>query len=115
MSTWRRSLCDSFSAEVRQRCKETVDEVILELGLKECSDTLVGTDSGAETGGVVGQRGISGGEKRRVSVAIQILSSPEVGKLEYVHYNRWLNTLLRFASMLFIGFLLYVRSFCLLF
>jgi ABC-type multidrug transport system ATPase subunit len=48
-----------------------VDDVILDLGLKECAHNLIGDDIL-----VTGKRGISGGEKRRVSIAIQILSNP---------------------------------------
>lgn len=46
-----------------------VDEVILELGLKECANTRIGDHQ---------HRGCSGGEKRRVSVAVQMLSNPSV-------------------------------------
>lgn len=44
--------------------EEVVDGIILELGLKECADTVI--------------LSVSGGQKRRVSVAIQIISDPEV-------------------------------------
>lgn len=49
------------------------EEVIQDLGLKECADSLVGDNSGTSqlTGG---HRGLSGGERRRVSIAIQIIS-----------------------------------------
>jgi ABC-type multidrug transport system ATPase subunit len=50
-----------------------VSETILDLGLKECSDTRIGDDSQA-----FGARGISGGEKRRVSIACQIITNPRV-------------------------------------
>eukprot|EP01113_Clastostelium_recurvatum_P028388 TRINITY_DN3435_c0_g1_i4.p1 TRINITY_DN3435_c0_g1~~TRINITY_DN3435_c0_g1_i4.p1 ORF type:complete len:1300 (-),score=267.02 TRINITY_DN3435_c0_g1_i4:132-3977(-) len=46
-----------------------VEEVIRDLGLRHCADTLIGDEWSA---------GISGGEKRRVSVAIQILTHPAV-------------------------------------
>lgn len=45
------------------------EEVLLRLGLKGCADTLIGNES---------FRGISAGEKRRVSLAIQILTDPPV-------------------------------------
>lgn len=53
-----------------------VEEVILELGLKECADTIVGD----------GQRhkGCSGGERRRVSLGIQMLANPSVLWLDEV-------------------------------
>ncbi|KAK7028150.1 ATP-binding cassette transporter snq2 [Paramarasmius palmivorus] len=47
-----------------------VEEIILELGLKECADTRVG--DGASHGGC------SGGERRRVSIGVQMLSNPSV-------------------------------------
>eukprot|EP01033_Poteriospumella_lacustris_P018009 gene18009-12912_t len=40
-----------------------VDQVVLDLGLRECAQTRIGDDANA-----AGLRGISGGEKRRVSV-----------------------------------------------
>jgi ABC-type multidrug transport system ATPase subunit len=47
-----------------------VEEVILELGLKECADTRVGQ---REHGG-----GCSGGEKRRTSIGVQLLANPSL-------------------------------------
>ncbi|KAJ3150751.1 hypothetical protein HK101_001925 [Irineochytrium annulatum] len=46
-----------------------VESVILELGLKECASTLIGDEW---------RKGISGGEKRRVSVGVQLLLNPSV-------------------------------------
>ncbi|KAJ3020320.1 UNVERIFIED_CONTAM: hypothetical protein HDU68_010243 [Siphonaria sp. JEL0065] len=46
-----------------------VESVILELGLKECADTLIGDEW---------RKGISGGERRRVSVGVQLLTNPSV-------------------------------------
>ena len=46
-----------------------VDEVILELGLKECADTRIGNDI---------HKGCSGGEKRRTSIGVQLLANPSV-------------------------------------
>ncbi|KAJ6083401.1 hypothetical protein N7467_007536 [Penicillium canescens] len=46
-----------------------VEQVILELGLKECADTRIGTAA---------HKGCSGGEKRRVSIGVQLLSNPSV-------------------------------------
>ncbi|KAH7361758.1 ABC transporter [Plectosphaerella cucumerina] len=49
--------------------KRIVEEVILELGLKECADTRIGNHQ---------HRGCSGGEKRRVSIGVQLLANPSV-------------------------------------
>lgn len=43
--------------------------MLLKMGLRDCADNLVGSD-------VV--KGISGGEKRRVTIAIQILTDPRI-------------------------------------
>jgi ABC-type multidrug transport system ATPase subunit len=45
------------------------ESILLRLGLKDCADTIVGSDL---------VRGISGDERRRVSIAIQILTDPRV-------------------------------------
>ncbi|THU84675.1 P-loop containing nucleoside triphosphate hydrolase protein [Dendrothele bispora CBS 962.96] len=49
--------------------RERVEQVILQLGLRDCADNLIGDES---------IKGISGGEKRRVSVAIQLLGDPRI-------------------------------------
>lgn len=49
--------------------RELVDGIILEMELRDCANTLVGNDL---------IKGISGGEKRRLSIAIQLLSSPKI-------------------------------------
>lgn len=49
--------------------EQKVNKVILEMGLKSVADSKIG-------GTVV--RGISGGEKRRVTIAIQLLQNPKV-------------------------------------
>lgn len=48
---------------------QIVEDVILELGLKECADTKIGTSV---------KRGCSGGEKRRTSIGVQLLANPSV-------------------------------------
>ncbi|KAK5192289.1 hypothetical protein LTR92_007464 [Exophiala xenobiotica] len=48
---------------------QRAERVLLQLGLKDCADTLIGNDL---------VKGISGGEKRRVSIGIQILTDPRV-------------------------------------
>jgi ABC-type multidrug transport system ATPase subunit len=49
--------------------KKLVEEVILELGLKECAGTRIGSNT---------HKGCSGGEKRRTSIGVQLLSNPSV-------------------------------------
>lgn len=65
-----------YSADLRlppptteEERKKVVEEVILELGLKECADTRIGNDI---------HKGCSGGEKRRTSIGVQLLSNPSV-------------------------------------
>ena len=48
---------------------QRAETVLQQLGLKNCADTLVGSDT---------IKGISGGEKRRVSIATQILTDPKI-------------------------------------
>ncbi|KAI1489856.1 ABC transporter [Biscogniauxia mediterranea] len=48
---------------------QRAEEVMLKMGLKDCADNLVGSDL---------VKGISGGEKRRVSIAVQILTDPRI-------------------------------------
>lgn len=45
------------------------ESVIMKMGLRDCADNLVGNEL---------TKGISGGEKRRVTIAIQILTEPRV-------------------------------------
>ncbi|GME71181.1 unnamed protein product [Ambrosiozyma monospora] len=67
----------SFAAKLRlskdklskKQRENLVDSIILQMGLKECADTLVGNEL---------LKGISGGEKRRLSIAIQLISSPKI-------------------------------------
>ncbi|KAM0194176.1 hypothetical protein ACHAPI_007202 [Fusarium lateritium] len=56
----------STTAEERHK---VVEEVILELGLKECADTRIGNSQ---------HHGCSGGEKRRTSIGVQLLANPSV-------------------------------------
>ncbi|KAF6070306.1 ABC transporter family protein [Candida albicans] len=46
-----------------------INKLIRQTGLVDCADTLIGSEY---------VKGISGGEKRRVSIAIQLLSKPKV-------------------------------------
>ncbi|KAF7552513.1 hypothetical protein G7Z17_g4249 [Cylindrodendrum hubeiense] len=45
------------------------EEVLLKMGLKDCADNLIGNEM---------IKGISGGEKRRVSIAVQVLTDPRI-------------------------------------
>ena len=65
-----------YSADLRlppptteEERRKVVEEVILELGLKECADTRIGNNQ---------HKGCSGGEKRRTSIGVQLLSNPSV-------------------------------------
>lgn len=60
------------SSEERHR---VVEEVILELGLKECANTRIGNNV---------HKGCSGGEKRRTSLGVQMLANPSVLFLDEV-------------------------------
>ena len=48
---------------------QKAEEILLKMGLKDCADHLIGNDL---------IKGVSGGEKRRVSIAIQILTEPRI-------------------------------------
>ncbi|KAL8669211.1 MAG: hypothetical protein Q9168_006193 [Polycauliona sp. 1 TL-2023] len=52
-----------------------VEDVILELGLKECANTRIGNNV---------HKGCSGGEKRRTSLGVQMLANPSVLFLDEV-------------------------------
>jgi ABC-type multidrug transport system ATPase subunit len=71
-----------YAAELRlpppttaEERRQVVEEVILELGLKECANTRIGNNE---------HKGCSGGEKRRTSLAVQLLSNPSVLFLDEV-------------------------------
>jgi len=55
--------------------KSIVEHVIADLGLRECTNNFVGDSSISQIS--TGNRGLSGGERRRVSIAIQIISDPQ--------------------------------------
>ncbi|XP_027355162.1 ABC transporter G family member 15-like [Abrus precatorius] len=64
----------SYSANLRLPCTMTKEEVndivegtIMEMGLQDCADRLIGNWH---------LRGISGGEKKRLSIAVEILTRP---------------------------------------
>lgn len=53
-----------------------VEDVIAELRLRQCANTRVGNEY---------IRGVSGGERRRVSIGVQLLWNP--GEHNNVHFN----------------------------
>ena len=53
----------------KEEKERIVDQLIHELGLKDCADTLVGDST---------HRGLSGGEKRRLSVGTQMVANPSI-------------------------------------
>lgn len=64
-----------YQAKLRLKVKEhpripsIINTLIREMGLVDCADTVVGNEI---------LKGISGGERRRVSIGIQLLSKPKV-------------------------------------
>lgn len=52
-----------------EQCNEIADETIRVLRLTDCADTIIGNEN---------IRGISGGQKRRVTVAVDIVHQPSV-------------------------------------
>jgi ABC-type multidrug transport system ATPase subunit len=48
-----------------------VDQIIEQLGLQDCANTIIGTPF---------RRGISGGQRRRVSIGMELVTNPQ-----YVH------------------------------
>jgi ABC-type multidrug transport system ATPase subunit/ABC-type multidrug transport system permease subunit len=53
----------------REEKNRRAEEILYKMGLKECADNLIGSEL---------IKGISGGEKRRVTIAIQILTDPKI-------------------------------------
>ncbi|KAL6710442.1 hypothetical protein ACN47E_008490 [Coniothyrium glycines] len=53
----------------KEQKMQKAEEVLLKMGLRDCADHLIGNDL---------IKGISGGEKRRVTIAVQILTEPRV-------------------------------------
>ena len=53
----------------KQEKQQKAESILMKMGLRDCANTLVGNEM---------VKGISGGEKRRVTIAIQILTDPRV-------------------------------------
>lgn len=68
-----------FSANMRlpsdiskETIKELVEKTINELGLQSCADVMIG-------GALI--KGISGGQRKRTSVGVEMITSPSVRKI----------------------------------
>lgn len=66
---FRYSAALRLAQSTRKQRSDLVEQVILQLGLKDAADTLIGNDF---------RRGCSGGEKRRTSIGVQLLANPSV-------------------------------------
>lgn len=55
------------SNTTKHEINETIENTIAEMGLQECADNLIGNWH---------LRGISGGEKKRLSIALEIITQP---------------------------------------
>ena len=56
---------------------ELVDEIIASLKLEKCQNTIVGNSL---------EKGISGGEKRRVSIGVELISDPSILFLDGIFF-----------------------------
>jgi len=72
----------TFSARLRldknlsdAAIKDVVNEILDNLGLQHCSDTLIG-------GGLLMKGGLSGGEKKRVQCGVELVTNPEIVVLD---------------------------------
>lgn len=53
----------------REQKLQRVEEIIVQLGLEECQNTIIGDEN---------RRGISGGEKKRVSIGVELVTNPRM-------------------------------------
>ena len=67
--TLRYSAALRLAQSTNKERKDLVEQVILQLGLKDAANTLIGDEF---------RRGCSGGEKRRVSIGVQLLANPSL-------------------------------------
>jgi len=58
-----------LAGATKKQRNDLVEQVILQLGLKDAAGTLVGDEM---------RRGCSGGEKRKTSIGVQLLANPSV-------------------------------------
>jgi len=75
-----------------------VEHVIADLGLRECTHSYVGDSNTSQIAS--SNRGLSGGERRRVSIAIQIISDPQGRLIVYAMMER--NTDDSYITMIYI-------------
>lgn len=73
-----------------------VEDVIQELGLREVADNIIG-DNNSNVLLTGGNRGLSGGERRRVSIATQIISDPKGTVLLLLYSILFIITTLHYA------------------
>lgn len=85
-----------------------VEDVIQELGLREVADNIIG-DNNSNVLLTGGNRGLSGGERRRVSIATQIISDPKGTILLLLYSILFIITILHYTIyLLLLLYLLYV-------
>lgn len=58
-----------FAARLAGGSKERVEKLVRSFGLTRCENTMIGTPI---------MKGISGGQKRRVSIASQLVTRPKI-------------------------------------
>jgi ABC-type multidrug transport system ATPase subunit len=75
------SSCGESSVTVSER-KRRVDELILSFGLQQQAQSIVGTPI---------RKGISGGQKRRLSIASQLITAPKILFLDVSQSDLFLN------------------------
>ena len=81
----------TFSAKLRlprittdEEIEELADRMLAELGLKDCADTMIG-------GSLI--KGISGGERKRTSVGVELVTKPSLvfldGEISNIYIMSW--------------------------
>jgi ATP-binding cassette subfamily G (WHITE) protein 2 len=73
---------------------ERVNQVIRDLNLQSCADTLIGTDF---------VRGVSGGEKKRTSIGMELVLSPNILFLDEPTTGKFIYSFYTFSYYFSIG------------